>query len=85
VRPQPGRLGVDVFGQPPEPPADTPQRTVIVAHRLGLLPMERPPVCHGYSNCCACHDCTERRDRPVDLKPKRIRQPWEPLPLDDAA
>ena len=75
----------DLLGRPAAPAPDTPHRTLAVAYRLGLTPMLRPPVCHGYSNGCSCKDCTTRAERPADMKPRRIRQPWEPLPLDDAA
>lgn len=85
MRPKPGTLGADVFGHPTEPPPDTPDRTLLLAHSLDLLPMQRPAVCHEYANGCVCTDCSERAARPPDLKPRRIRQPWEPLPLDRAA
>lgn len=74
----------DLLGRPAVAPGDS-YRAAAVAHILGLTPLERAKApCCRFANGCVCADCVERAEHP-DVKPRRIRQPWEPEPLGEAA
>lgn len=60
---------------------------VVIDGRLRLAP--RPPICHGYANCCQCPECDERErettpddvaDDELPARPDHVAQPWEPRP-----
>jgi hypothetical protein len=71
----------------PKPPADelrearpTPQITdelaLKLAIALGISPLNRPPVCHGYGNECSCEECCARA-RQLGRRVVEVRQPWD--------
>lgn len=49
---------------------------IALNHALGLPPLSRRPVCHGFACVCVCVECLDREKRGLKAPPAP-RQPWE--------
>ena len=57
-------------------PQITDELALKLAIALGISPLNRPPICHGYGNECSCEECRARAQQ-LGRRAVEVRQPWD--------
>jgi hypothetical protein len=57
-------------------PQITDELALKLAIALGISPLNRPPICHGYGNECSCEECCARAQQ-LGRRAVEVRQPWD--------